>query len=197
MPVQMRAYRRRPGLRRGGGQRHQARREWRQYFDATAPRSDPVNRYGQSFEVLDILGVPEDLQMAELFGWKRGAFTGAVKDNPGAISRAEKGTLFLDEIDKLSMRAQAGLLRFIEERLYRMLGDDTSTTRRADVQLLVGPNADLKAAVRSGRFREDLYYRVNVLPVRLPPLAERLDELPKWAGYMLSRCHAESGGVGE
>lgn len=155
------------------------------------------SRKGEAFEVLDLIGVPEDLQMAELFGWKRGAFTGAVKDNPGAISRAEKGTLFIDEIDKLSMRAQAGLLRFIEERLYRMLGDDTSATRRADVRLLVGTNADLKAAVRAGRFREDLFYRINVLPVRLPPLAERLDELPKWAGFMLRRCHAESGGGGD
>ncbi|HEX3475863.1 MAG TPA: sigma 54-interacting transcriptional regulator, partial [Kofleriaceae bacterium] len=79
-------------------------------------------RRGQRFEALDLLGVPEDLQTAELFGWKRGAFTGAVKDNPGAISRAAKGTLFLDEIDKLSLKAQAGLLRFIEERAYRMLG---------------------------------------------------------------------------
>jgi len=151
-------------------------------------------RKGEAFEVLDLIGVPEDLQMAELFGWRRGAFTGAIKDTPGAIARAEKGTLFLDEIDKLSMRAQAGLLRFIEERLYRMLGDDTSTTRRADVRLLVGTNADLKSAVRAGRFREDLYYRINVLPVKLPALDERLDELPKWASYMLNRCATESAG---
>lgn len=153
-------------------------------------------RKGGPFEVLDLIGIPEDLQMAELFGWKRGAFTGAVRDNPGAISRAEKGTLFLDEIDKLSLRAQAGLLRFIEERLYRTLGDDTSATRRADVRLLVGTNADLKVEVAAGRFREDLYYRINVLPVRLPPLAERADELPRWAVYMLERCHRESGAEG-
>ena len=152
-------------------------------------------RRGQPFETLDLLGVPEDLQTAELFGWKRGAFTGAVKDNPGAIARAAKGTLFLDELDKLSLKAQAGLLRFIEERTYRMLGDD-SGDRRADVRLLVGTNVDLRAAVRAGRFREDLYYRVNVLPVRLLPLAERLDELPRWADYMLARRHREAGGEG-
>src|SRR5262249_53269894 len=109
---------------------------------------------------------------------------------------AAKGTLFLDEIDKLSLKAQAGLLRFIEERSYRMLGDDTTAERRADVRLLVGTNADLRAAVRAGRFREDLYYRVNVLPVRLPPLAERLDELPRWADYMLNRRHREAAGEG-
>lgn len=153
-------------------------------------------RKGQPFEVLDILGVPEDLQMAELFGWKRGAFTGAVKDNPGAIVRSAQGTLFLDEIDKLSLKAQAGLLRFIEERSFRMLGDDSAAERRADVRLLVGTNADLRAAVRAGRFREDLYYRINVLPVRLLPLAERLDELPRWASYMLNRRHQEGESKG-
>ncbi len=153
-------------------------------------------RRGQPFEVLDILGVPEELQMGELFGWKRGAFTGAVKDKTGAIARAGKGTLFLDEIDKLSLKAQAGLLRFIEDRSYRALGDDSGSERRADVRLLVGTNADLRAAVRAGRFREDLYYRINVLPVRLLPLSERLDELPRWADYMLARRHQEREGGG-
>lgn len=153
-------------------------------------------RRGQPFESLDLLGVPEELQMAELFGWKRGAFTGAVKDNAGAIARAARGTLFLDEIDKLSLKAQAGLLRFIEERSYRMLGDDAAGERRADARLLVGTNADLRAAVRAGHFREDLYYRVNVLPVRLLPLSERLDELPRWADFMLNRRHREASGEG-
>jgi transcriptional regulator with AAA-type ATPase domain len=153
-------------------------------------------RSEQPFERLDLLGVPEDLQMAELFGWKRGAFTGAVKDNPGAIARAAKGTLFLDEIDKLSLKAQAGLLHFLEDRGYRMLGDDAVAERQADVRFLVGTNADLRAAVRAGRFREDLYYRINVLPVRLPPLDERLDELPLWAEYMLGRRHRETGATG-
>lgn len=151
-------------------------------------------RCGERFEVLDILGIPEELQMAELFGWKRGAFTGAVKDNPGAIARAARGTLFLDEVDKLSLKTQAALLRFVEERAYRMLGDDAAADRRADVRLLVGTNVDLHAAVRSGRFREDLYYRINVLPVRLLPLGDRVDEIPLWATFMLERRHRESGG---
>jgi DNA-binding NtrC family response regulator len=144
------------------------------------------------FETIDLMSVPQDLQMAELFGWRRGAFTGAVRDSRGAIGRAAHGTLFIDEIDKLSMNAQSGLLRVLEERRYHPFGDDSSE-RRADVRFIVGTNADLRAAVRAGRFREDLYYRINVLPVRLPALAERLDELPAWADYMLGRRHAEAG----
>lgn len=153
------------------------------------------SRKGKSFETLDLLSVPEDLQMAELFGWKRGAFTGAMKDSPGTIARAANGTLFIDEIDKLSLKAQAGLLRVLEERRYRPLGDEGGA-RRADVRFIIGTNADLRACVRAGRFREDLYYRINVLPVRLPALSERLDELPLWAEYMLARRHGESGGHG-
>ncbi|MDC0708018.1 sigma 54-interacting transcriptional regulator [Stigmatella sp. ncwal1] len=142
------------------------------------------------FEVLDLISVPEDLQMAELFGWKRGAFTGAVRDSVGSLGRAEGGTLFIDEIDKLSMKAQAGLLRVLEERTYRVLGDGTGD-RSADVRFVIGTNVDLREAVRAGRFREDLYYRINVLPLRVPLLDERRDEIPKWAEYMVNRRHRE------
>ena len=85
-----------------------------------------------------------------------------------------------------------GLLRVLEERLYRAIGDETGE-RRADVRFIIGTNADLRTAVSSGKLREDLYYRINVLPARLPPLSERLDELPLWAEYMLLRRHKESG----
>lgn len=149
----------------------------------------------KGFETLDLLAVPEELQMAELFGWRKGAFTGAGKDSVGAIARASEGTLFLDEIDKLSLKAQAGLLRVMEERCYRPLGDD-GNVRTADVRFIVGTNADLRASVKAGTFREDLYYRINVLPVRLPALAERMDELPLWAEYMLARRHKDAGGKG-
>jgi Sigma-54 interaction domain len=152
-------------------------------------------RNGQAFETVRLLSVPEELQMAELMGWRRGAFTGAVRDTSGALERAEKGTLFIDEIDKLSLKAQAGLLHVLEERRYRPLGDNASE-RRADVRFIVSTNVDLHAAVRAGDFREDLYYRINVLPVRLPSLEERLDELPGWTEHMLLRRHAESGGRG-
>lgn len=152
-------------------------------------------RRGQPFETLDLLSVPESLQTAELFGWKKGAFTGAGKDKPGALVRAAGGTLFIDEIDKLSKDAQSVLLRVLEERRYRPLGDGGGDLR-ADVRFVVGTNVDLRAAVAAGRFREDLFYRINVLPVRLPPLAERLDELGAWAEYMLQRRHLEGGEEG-
>jgi DNA-binding NtrC family response regulator len=128
--------------------------------------------------------------MAELFGWKKGAFTNAAKDTPGSVQRAEGGTLFIDEIDKLSLKAQAGLLQLLEARSYRPLGEG-SGDKRADVRFIIGTNADLMGAVKAGRFREDLYYRVNVLPVRMPSLQERLDEVPLWARYMVSRRHRE------
>ena len=150
-------------------------------------------RRDHTFEIVRLLSVPEELQMAELMGWRRGAFTGAVRDTPGALERAGRGTLFIDEIDKLSLKAQAGLLQVLEERRYRPLGDNASE-RRADVRFIVSTNVDLHAAVRAGDFREDLYYRINVLPVRLPSLEERLDELPAWAEHMFQRRHAESGG---
>jgi transcriptional regulator with AAA-type ATPase domain len=143
------------------------------------------------FELLDLSTVPEELQLGELFGWRKGAFTGAIRDNAGAIARADRGTVFIDEIDKLSMRAQAGLLYVLEERAYRVLGDDGGE-RRANVRFIVGTNANLQAEVAAGRFRQDLYYRINVLPVRLPALADRADEIPLWARFMLARRHEES-----
>jgi len=148
------------------------------------------NRRRRPFEVLDLMTVPEELQMAELFGWKKGAFTGAVRDNAGAVARAESGTLFIDEIDKLSLKAQAGLLHVLEERAYRVLGEE-GPERRADVRFIIGTNANLQASVKAGRFREDLYYRIKVLPVSIPPLKERLDEVAPWAHYMANRRHRE------
>jgi transcriptional regulator with PAS, ATPase and Fis domain len=142
-----------------------------------------------AFEILDLSTVPEELQMAELFGWKKGAFTGAIRDNPGLIARARGGTLFIDEIDNLSPRAQAGLLHVLEDRTYRVLGDNGSE-KPAEVRFIIGTNARLHEAVREKRFREDLYYRINVLPVKLPPLRDRPDEIPMWAHYMANRRHA-------
>ena len=148
-------------------------------------------RSGGPFEVLDLSAVPEELQMGELFGWKKGAFTGALRDNPGALGRAEGGTLFIDEIDKLSLRAQAGLLHVLEERTYRPLGDPGSE-RSADVRFIAGTNANLQQAVQQRRLREDLYYRINVLPVQLPSLEARRDEIPGWAAFMARRRHIEA-----
>ncbi|MBL4687361.1 MAG: sigma-54-dependent Fis family transcriptional regulator [Nannocystaceae bacterium] len=141
---------------------------------------------------VDLLTLPGDMQMPELFGWRRGSFTGAVDDYQGAVQAADGGTLFLDEIDKLSLKAQAGLLTFLESREVKRMGETRS--RRADVRVVVGSNADLHSAVAEGRFREDLYYRINVLPVCLPGLDERRDEIPAWAQFMLRERH-ESGGL--
>ena len=152
-------------------------------------------RRDRPFVTVDLQTMPEEVQLGELFGWRRGAFTSAVADNPGLVAAAEGGTLFLDEIDKLSLRAQSGLLALIEERRYHALGDATRE-RKADVRFLVGTNVDLLAAVRAGRFREDLYYRIQVLPVRVPALRERADEIPAWAAFMLERRHKEQGGRG-
>ncbi|TKD03102.1 sigma-54-dependent transcriptional regulator [Polyangium fumosum] len=153
-------------------------------------------RRGAPFEVLDLIAVPEELQMAELFGWKKGAFTGAVRDTPGCITRAFKGTLFIDEIDKLSLKAQAGLLQLLESRTYRPIGDG-AREQQANVRFIVGSNVDLYDQVKAGRFREDLYYRINVLPVKLPPLDERRDEIGEWARFMALRRHRESVPGGE
>lgn len=147
------------------------------------------------FVYVDLLSIPDELQLGELFGWKKGAFSGATADNPGAVARAEGGTLFIDEIDKLSMRAQAGLLHVLEERSYRSLGD-SGGERKANVRFLVGTNARLEEAVKAGNFREDLYYRVNVLPLRLPPLDERMEEIGLWAAYMVARRHQERAVAG-
>jgi transcriptional regulator with AAA-type ATPase domain len=145
------------------------------------------------FEIADLHAVPPTVQLGELFGWRRGAFTGATSDHPGWVEQAHGGTLFVDEIDKLSLEAQASLLQFLEERRYRVLGDRGQRT--ADVRFIIGTNINLNTAVKEGRFREDLYYRINVLPLHLPPLRERVDEIVPWAEYMLERrCREGRGG---
>lgn len=143
------------------------------------------------FEVVDLNSVPEDLQLGYLFGWRKGAFTSAVNEGEGACTRAAGGTLLIDEIDKLSARTQAGLLEVLEQRTYRPLGMGGKPLR-ADVRFIVGTNVDLRATVLAGRFREDLFYRINVLSARVPPLCERRDEIVPWARYMLRRRHDES-----
>lgn len=144
------------------------------------------------FELLDLMAVPPELQMAQITGWKRGAFTGAINDYPGVLTRAAGGTLFIDEIDKLSAATQAGFLQILEERSFRPIGDN-GPPRHSNVRVMVGTNADLQACVRAGTFREDLYYRIHVLPVTLPSLDERKDEIPHWVRYMAQRRHSGSG----
>jgi DNA-binding NtrC family response regulator len=144
------------------------------------------------FIVADLRSGADGLGDAALFGWKRGAFTGAVADSRGAVAQAEGGTLFIDEIDKLDLTAQGRLLRLLEERRYRAIGEERERT--ADVRFIVGTNADLEGAVSQGRFLRDLYYRVNVLPIEVPSLSGRRDEIRPWARRML-RIAGESGAV--
>jgi len=121
---------------------------------------------------------------SELFGHARGSFTGAVKDNPGRIAATQGGTLFLDEIGDLPINLQPKLLRFIQDREYERVGD--AVTRRADVRVITATNVDLVEAVRAGRFREDLLYRINVIQIDLPPLRERPEDILPMARRMLA-----------
>lgn len=149
------------------------------------------HRSTESWSSIDLNTIPETMQLAELFGWKKGAFTSAEQNKTGIVELAEKGTLFIDEIDKLSMKSQSGLLDFLETKKYRPLGG-SEAPREANVRILVGTNVNLMDKVKLGEFREDLYYRINVLPIKLLPLNERLDEMNEWAKYMVHKVHALS-----
>jgi DNA-binding NtrC family response regulator len=129
--------------------------------------------------------IPADLAENELFGHERGAYTGAGSSQPGLIEEANCGTLFLDEIDCLSPLTQVKLLRFLQDKEYRPLG--ASRTRRADVRVIAATNTDVEESVRQGRVRQDLYYRLHVLPLALLPLRERADDIPLLASHFLSQ----------
>lgn len=128
------------------------------------------------FIAINCAAIPPSLIHSELFGYERGAFTGAAKDKPGLIEAASGGSIFLDEIGDLPLDLQASLLRFLQERtIYRVGGTRTVTV---DARVIAATHVDLPKAVAEGRFREDLYYRLSVFPIRVPPLRERKDDLP-------------------
>jgi two-component system, NtrC family, response regulator AlgB len=127
------------------------------------------------FVVINCPTLSQELLASELFGHAKGAFTGAIRDNPGRVEAADRGTLFLDEIAEIPSSLQAKLLRFLQEREFERVGE--SRTRRADVRLVAATNRDLEAEVAAGRFREDLLYRLNVVEVRVPALRERPEDL--------------------
>lgn len=140
---------------------------------------------------IDCATLPGELLEAELFGYERGAFTGATEAKPGRFEAAHKGTIVLDEIAHLSTDAQAKLLRVIETREFERLGG--RKTIKLDVRLIALTNVDLSAAVKAGRFREDLLYRLDVIHVRVPPLRERQEDLSRLIKYFLrlyARKHA-------
>lgn len=143
------------------------------------------------FVAVNCGALPDNLLESELFGYKAGAFTGAVKDKPGRFALAKGGTLFLDEIGEISPALQVRLLRVLQERRYEPLGSVESES--ADVRIVAATHRDLAAEVRSGRFREDLYYRVNVVRVELPPLRLRKDDIPLLVEQFVSRFNAQQG----
>ena len=134
------------------------------------------NRVNKPWIVVNCAAIPEDLLESELFGYVKGAFTGAASNRTGRFESAHGGTIFLDEIGDMSPRLQAKILRIIEEREFEPLG--SAKTIKVDVRIIAATNKNLEHAVESGEFRQDLYYRLHVVPVTLPPLRERLDDIP-------------------
>src|SRR5499427_5364375 len=141
------------------------------------------DRRGGKFVAVDCGALPDDLIESELFGFKRGAFTSAVADKAGLFEEANGGTLFLDEIANTSRRFQAKLLRALQERQIRRLGD--TVFRQLDIRVIAATNRDLRALVHRGDFREDLFYRLSVFSIQVPPLRNRLDDIPLLVDVML------------
>src|SRR6516162_9333929 len=146
-------------------------------------------RRANRFVALNCSAIPETLLEAELFGHVRGAFTGAVGTRQGRLEQAHRGTLFLDEVGTMSPALQAKLLRVLQEREFERVGD--SHTIRIDVRIIAATHSDLARMVHDGTFREDLYYRLNVIPVKLPPLRDRRDDIPLLVQHFLQKLGAK------
>jgi transcriptional regulator with GAF, ATPase, and Fis domain len=143
------------------------------------------------FVKINSTAIPENLLESELFGYEKGAFTGAITSKPGKFEMADKGTLFLDEIGDVPPVTQVKLLRVLQEREFERLGG--TRTVKVDVRLLAATNRDLRAALEEGTFREDLYYRLNVVPIDIPPLRAHKEDIPGLANLFLARFAKESG----
>jgi len=147
------------------------------------------------FVALNCSAIPETLLEAELFGHVRGAFTGAVGNRQGRMEQANKGTLFLDEVGTMSAALQMKLLRVLQEREFERVGD--SNTIKVDVRIIAATNSDLGRMVAGGQFREDLFYRLNVIPVQLPLLRERKEDVPLLVQHFLGKFQAERSATGD
>jgi DNA-binding NtrC family response regulator len=143
------------------------------------------------FVKINSTAIPENLLESELFGYEKGAFTGAAASKPGKFELADKGTLFLDEIGDVPPATQVKLLRVLQEREFERLGG--TKTIKVDVRLVAATNRDLRAALEDGTFREDLYYRLNVVPINIPPLRDHREDIPELAAAFLEKFAKESG----
>lgn len=143
------------------------------------------------FLKINSTAIPENLLESELFGYEKGAFTGAAASKPGKFELADKGTLFLDEIGDVPPAIQVKLLRVLQEREFERLGG--TKTIKVDVRLIAATNRDLRAALEEGTFREDLYYRLNVVPIDIAPLRERKEDIPDLVNLFISRFAGDSG----
>ncbi len=150
-----------------------------------SPRKD------HPFVVVNCGGIPANLLESELFGYVKGAFTGATKDKPGLFAQAHKGTIFLDEVGELPPELQVKLLRVVQEKTIMPLG--STTELEVDVRIISATNRDLEAEVLAGRFREDLYYRLNVISIVLPPLRERKEDIPLLVNHFLQKYAQKMG----
>src|SRR5688572_30281213 len=142
-----------------------------------------------TFVEVNCAAIPEELIESELFGHVRGAFTGAVADRRGKFEVADGGTIFLDEIGDMSLKTQAKVLRALQEQVVEPVGGATSV--RVDVRVLAATNKELTGEIRAGRFREDLYFRLNVIPIFVPPLRERADDVPLLAEHFMAELARE------
>ena len=148
-------------------------------------------RRDRPFVKINCTTIPENLMESELFGYEKGAFTGATSSKPGKFEQADTGTAFLDEIGDVPPGIQVKLLRVLQEREFERLG--SNKTRQIDVRIIAATNADLRAALEHGEFREDLYYRLNVVPIDMPPLRERKEDIPVLAAHFVSKYASEEG----
>jgi transcriptional regulator with PAS, ATPase and Fis domain len=142
------------------------------------------------FIKINSTAIPDTLFESELFGFERGAFTGALASKPGKFELADKGTLFLDEIGDVPAVIQVKLLRVLQEREFERLGG--TKTLKVDIRMIAATNRDLRAALEEGTFREDLYYRLNVVPIDIPPLREHKEDIPDLVNHFLARFAADS-----
>jgi DNA-binding NtrC family response regulator len=148
-------------------------------------------RRDRPFVKINCTTIPENLMESELFGYEKGAFTGATASKPGRFELADTGTVFLDEIGDVPPNIQVKLLRVLQEHEFERLG--SNKTRQIDVRVIAATNADLRAALEHGEFREDLYYRLNVVPINVPPLRERKEDIPALAEHFVRKYAAELG----